>query len=230
MKDVIAQIKAKQGELRHAKAIVFDTRGNNGGSSFWGKNMLKALYGEDYFKYRNYLPDQKVEYRLSQENLDHMSFIREEYGVKQNNQEIIDWVDEKYDGMKTGLARGNSFYSVPDDKNEAAPIKAANPVEAKVYLFTHGWCGSSCLDFADYMYAMEGSKHIGYYTSSDSPYMEVRSVTLPTGFSKIIVPIKVYRNRPRGDGEYYTPRKIYNGYDWSDAGVQNWFLNEVLKQ
>ena len=227
---LITEIENNRDGLRTAKAIVFDTRGNNGGNSSWGVKVLKALYGEEYLDMRLYSPDVKTQYRLNPTLIDHMKMIRQNYGVDQNNKDVITWVDDMLPNMEAALKQGKVFYTRENDDNEMPPPKSVNPVKAEVFLFTHGWCASACLDFADYVYAVEGSRHIGYYTGSDSAYMEARNEKLPTEFSQIVVPLKVYRNRQRGNGEFYTPEKIFNDYGWSDESVHDWFLQDVFGQ
>jgi hypothetical protein len=45
--------------------------------------------------------------------------------------------------------------------------------------------------------------------------MEVRFADFPSGLGKVIVPNKVYVNRPRGNGVYYTPDILHRDLDWS---------------
>lgn len=60
---------------------------------------------------------------------------------------------------KSGGEYEKFFVNANDD--EPAPAKAQNPVQANVYLFSHGWCASACLDFAD-LYLRHG-RHPTYW-------------------------------------------------------------------
>jgi hypothetical protein len=46
--DELKKVTARMDSLRAAKLIVFDVRGNGGGSSQWGGDVLERLYGKDY--------------------------------------------------------------------------------------------------------------------------------------------------------------------------------------
>jgi len=45
--------------------------------------------------------------------------------------------------------------------------------------------------------------------------MEVRSEKLPGGLARVVVPTKLYVNRPRGNGEFYRPDIPVTALRWS---------------
>jgi hypothetical protein len=47
--------------------------------------------------------------------------------------------------------------------------------------------------------------------------MEVRNPKLPSGMARAIIPMKMYVNRPRGNGEFYSPDIAMTDFDWSTA-------------
>ena len=52
----------------------------------------------------------------------------------------------------------------------------------------------------------------------------MRSEALPSGATKLGLPVKVYRKRPRGHNVPYVPRFRYEG-DFSDgAALEQWLL------
>jgi hypothetical protein len=59
---------------------------------------------------------------------------------------------------------------------------------------------------------------VGSPTASDSTYIEVRSDPLPSGFGATIIPMKIWVNRPRGNGQFYTPDIIVNDLEWTNEG------------
>jgi predicted mannosyl-3-phosphoglycerate phosphatase (HAD superfamily) len=74
----------------------------------------------------------------------------------------------------------------------------------KVIIITESVNVSAALDFIDELKIMTKNVIlIGQKTKADRLYMEVRSVNLPSETGQFIFPIKVYRNRMRGDNKPY---------------------------
>ena len=48
-------------------------------------------------------------------------------------------------------------------------------------------------------------------------------------FGFVYIPIKVYRERDRGDNEYYDPELRYEGLDWTSTAMENW-INELRQK
>jgi hypothetical protein len=222
MQGMIAELSARAEELRQAEMLVFDVRGNNGGSSDWGDQMVEAVWGVDYASYRRPPSSTGVDYRISDENIAHIEYIID-LTVEQGMSGAEEHFRDVYAGMLTARDAGAVYYerrSTPGD--EAEP--AANPVLAQVYFLTNGSCGSACLDFADRMLSLEGVIHIGGETTADSAYMELRQLDLPSGHARMGLPIKVYRGRPRASGETYVPDIAYSGTDLSTEAIEAWVL------
>ena len=72
--------------------------------------------------------------------------------------------------------------------------------DGPIALLTRSNCASSCLDFADLVLSVPGAVHLGQETSSDTLYIDVAFVTLPSG-NGFMMPLKVWRNRLRGNNE-----------------------------
>lgn len=224
MRGVIDEVDARRAELRAADAIIVDMRGNQGGSSAWGAQFALALWGEDYARWRAPAPSEAVDWRISPGNLAHMDFLLD-YLAEQGQTEVIEQIFRPVrEGMIEASEAGEDFYresnNFGEDQRPDGPV--ANPVSADVYFLTHGPCASACLDFADLILSFEGVTHIGYPTSSDTNYLEIRFADLPSGRARLVIPVKVYRGRPRANAEYYRPEIIYNGFDWSDAAMEEW--------
>jgi hypothetical protein len=45
--------------------------------------------------------------------------------------------------------------------------------------------------------------------------MEVRTEALPSTMAQAIIPMKMYVNRPRGNGVFYSPDILMADFDWS---------------
>jgi hypothetical protein len=220
MQNLIAALGERAEELRSAEAIVFDVRGNNGGSSSWGDDIIRAVWGEDYAAWRRPAPSAGVDYRISDGNIEHAEYIVQ-LTVDQNMTEAETYFREVLAGMQAAREAGQDFYVEVNEAEVPAP-EASNPVTAQVFFLTDGSCGSACLDFADRMLALEGVVHIGGETGADSDYMELRQIDLPSGHARIALPIKVYRGRPRASGQTYVPTLPYEDRDPSTAAMEAW--------
>ncbi|WP_203290952.1 S41 family peptidase [Maricaulis parjimensis] len=220
MQSMIAELAERAPELRQADRLVFDVRGNNGGSSDWGDQMVAAVWGEAYAQYRRPAASSGVDYRISDENIAHAEYIIQ-LTIDQNMPDAETYFREVLAGMLAAREAGQDFYHEVRDAEDPAP-EADNPVSADVFFLTNGSCGSACLDFADRMLNLEGVTHIGGETYADSAYMELRQLDLPSGHARLGLPIKVYRGRPRASGETYVPDIAYSGRDLSTEAIEAW--------
>jgi hypothetical protein len=128
-------------------------------------------------------------------------------------------VTELIDAMPEARRRGDPFVTYRDPP-EPQRRPAANPVVARIFLLTDGRCGSSCLDFADLLFAMGEVRHVGMPTHADTNYGDVRGVALPSGILRLTFAMKAIRGRPRRSGQPYIPSERWSG-DMSDtAGIE----------
>ena len=231
LRDLFEQVRSKRAKLRGAEVIVIDVRGNQGGSSAWGDDFVAALWGEA-FRDQQAPPESSVDWRASPSNLEHLNNLVTMLHEQGREELVNNWLMPVVKGVKNSLAEGRPFYrQTPETRPAQRPAEpAANPVGARVLVLTHGQCASACLDFADLLLALGGVTHIGYPTSSDTNYMELRIETLPSGKARLGIPVKVYRNRPRASGAFYDPVIRYDGLDWSDAALEAWVNSVVLSK
>lgn len=66
--------------------------------------------------------------------------------------------------------------------------------------------------------------HVGLPTYADSVYMELRQIELPSGIARMGTPIKVYRNRPRGNNQPYVPTHRFAGNILDTPALETWIL------
>jgi hypothetical protein len=96
--------------------------------------------------------------------------------------------------------------------------RAPAPVHGTVALFTDHNCASACLDFADQVRSVPGSVHLGQTTSADALYIDGGArVRLPSG-NVLVLPLKVWRNRLRGNNEPWVPQ-VPLAVDMRDDGA-----------
>ena len=195
-------------DLQTKKYIVFDLRGNQGGNSDYGSQIVNALFGKEYAHKKKCLHNKKVfvDWRASQGNLNHISSLLTRYPTNQ-------WLQGVKEGLKESLERGDSFYREYSYETCGPTINITSESEFgfKVIVITDSFNVSAALDFIDELKIMTKKVIlIGQKTKADRVYMEVRSLPLPSGSGTFSFPIKVYRNRPRLDNEPYIPNIEFN--------------------
>ena len=211
-----AEIATRADDIRAAPAVVFDLRGNNGGSSSWINAMAESLWGKDWVA--AHAPRSKgVEWRASAGNLATIESYKAELG---GNPEIMAWLVRVTDGLsQTRAAGGELWLQAEDEEPTVAP--AATPMQARAYVLTDYGCASACLDAVDLLMAL-GAVHVGQETSADTVYMEIRGQPLPSGRVTGRVPMKVYRGRARGNNESVVPAHEWTGALSDTAGIEAW--------
>ena len=144
-------------KYRDKRIVVFDVRGNSGGNSRWGADLLEKFYGKTFSK-AIYAADisqkSQVKWRVSSGNRKYLSALlpelAKEFGgesrVYRTFAGVSEAMDESLRRGETGLL-SQATYQVA--KPVEKPVQASSPVSAKVYFLTDGHCASACLDFAD---------------------------------------------------------------------------------
>lgn len=196
-------IEAQADTLRSLEAIVFDLRGNGGGDSSFGHRIVRALWTEDVVS--DWVPAYAagVDWRASPENAAHVHGIAKKHADRGRESSAAYW---------TGLAQridaavvADANYVRQDFTIREITRTLQSPVSARVIVITDGACASACLDFMDRLMALPGVIHIGEETSSDTQYIDVRRVDLPSRTGRLFIPLKVYRERLRPPGGTYVP-------------------------
>jgi hypothetical protein len=217
-KKLYADTVANRSKLLDASAIVLDLRFNQGGSSNWSKMLAEHLWGEGRVtqSLKTYFGKTQTWWRPTTGNLE---AIKEFIPLleQQGDPESAAMVKMFMPVFEAAVKRGDKYLVEPDVPEDDAEQKAAEPAELKtpVYVIVPGQCASACLDAIDYFKRFSNTKLIGAPSSADSTYMEVRGAKLPSGMAQAIIPMKMYVDRPRGKGEFYTPDILMVGFDWS---------------
>ena len=231
--DVVAlkQIIHSLPASRRARVIVFDVRGNTGGNSQWGSDLLRSLYGDPYYDSRLRTLHRRgtsAEWRVSEQNQQYIQRraqeIEREFGRRSPIVRMMKTVARQ---MQRASRRGEIFCEHRGAEEAATAVRGrgpVNPVKAQVFLLTDGRCGSSCLDFADELLAMPSVKHVGFSTNADSGYADVRSEVLPSGISRLTFAMKVYRNHLRPPNVPYVVQHRWPGEMSDTAALERWIL------
>lgn len=220
---MMAEWRAKQAELRAAPFVVLDLRGNGGGSSHWSQEIAATLWGEDWVEAHEPQPLEAIQWRASDANIAAVESYVAQLTAAGEDPLRIRGAQRVVDGMGAARAAGQPFWR----QGESAPARRSDRpappqrVSGPVYVLTDSVCSSSCLDALDLWKAL-GAIQIGRETSADTVYMEVRSVGLPSGLANLVIPMKVWHGRPRGNNEPHRPAHRFDGDIRDGAAVQQW--------
>ena len=221
-------------QFRDREIIVFDCRGNSGGNSQWGVNILTGLYGKEFVDYLISYDDKGlkktfVEWRVSEDNLNYIQkqlvSLEKKFGTDAQIYQIFHQISE---GMHESLIKKKELYRempIIPESDHAFFKKPRNLVKGKVFFLTDCNCASACLSFADLLLEIENVIHVGHPTYADSVYMDSRSIQLPSRLAHLFFPIKVYRNRKRNNNQPYIPRYIWKENIKETKKIQEWIIS-----
>lgn len=214
---LLADGEARVADLRAAPVLVFDLRGNNGGSSTWLSTLARTIWGADYADAHTG-DSSSIDWRASPDNLAQL----ESYRIQFSSQlDTLAYVNRLIDGMTAAMAAGSPVFHEAGEPEPVREPVPANPVVGKVYVLTDYGCASACLDAVDTLTAL-GAVQVGQETSADTLYMEIRYVPLPSGRATAYVPMKVYRDRARANNQPAVPRHAWAGALTDTAGLERW--------
>lgn len=216
---LVERIAARAEEIRAAPVVVFDLRGNNGGSSLWSRTIADILWGEAWVDAAVTRSD-SVDWRASTANLATLEHYRD---VVLTEGDAHEWATLVSAGLAQARAEGRPLWvqKRADDAEAQAKPSGSSAMKARVYVLTDYDCASACLDALDVFTAM-GATQVGQETSADTLYMDVRSDRLPSGRAEANVPMKVYRGRARGNNETMVPVHTWTGALSDTDGIEAW--------
>ena len=201
--------------------MVFNVRGNGGGNSEWGEEIVSAFWGDVWAKRAEALTGGNVvDWRASALNL---ATLRDE--KKQIEAAGLDtgYTHRAIDAITTAIQDGNPLARVVEPSEAVSQTPPPNPVTRRVYFLTDGSCGSARLDFADLMHRLPGVVQVGQPTGADTVYMDIARKELPSGLASLGWGMQVYRDRTRGNNVWYDPKIRWTGGPMNDdAAVVRW--------
>lgn len=227
-------LDAMLGEIRRLKnvrVIVFDARGNGGGDSSVGGRIFMAATGGIEYDHHGVekLPRVYAQWRVSDVSVttaaDHIQRAKSVYGQRSPR---VDRALAFWEGLRRARSARQSWYEQwegPEwgyrvDRDEI--IRRHGKLKGfsgRVILVTDSHCASACLDFADTVRLVPGAVHVGKTTGADSVYIDTGSVVMPSG-NRLWMPLKVWRNRLRGNNEPLVPDVTLDCDMSDDACVQ----------
>lgn len=230
MNRLITEAAQHAEKLRTAKLIVFDVRGNDGGSSVWGDRLLEAIWGKGFTDNLARRLYERVDWRVSDANIaaneGYQAAIIKGAGVQS---EQAQFYASLIAAMKQGRAAGATLVASP----EAVPDKALAQwpiVKPRIVLLGNGTCVSACNDFSDAVLSIKGAELWGADNNADSVYIENRGETLPSGLFRISLPMKVWRGRSRGNNQVFTATRKFDVPFATDEAARAWVDAQLAKK
>jgi len=216
--------------LKDANLVVLDTRGNRGGNSLVGAEILSALLGSQLV---NNLSESSRAYAMWRVSPFALSTLNQaltamgrDYG---KNSEAYKFVFSLTKLMELALREKKDWLRQPSTSSvdqEGSRGFNTQAFKGRLALVTDSFCASACLDFAGIVLAIPEVVHFGASTSGDTLYIDIGSQTLPSG-AQFWIPLKVWRGRVRGNNQSYDPQFVFDGDINDTAAVQKWVLNNL---
>lgn len=221
---LVAQISAQASALRQAPVVVFDLRGNGGGSSEWSARMAEAIWGAGIFQHAAE-PPMTVVWRASEANLESLrDGLRERDANGNLSGDTREWYRASIAGLERAIRRGDDRWIIAPHVGDGPPNGTAAPYHppiGAVFVLTDGACMSACLDAVD-LWTRLGATPIGHETGADTVYMEVRNVEVPSGLGHMSLPMKYYIGRGRGHNQPVVPAYRFEGDMNDTTALQVW--------
>jgi len=235
---MLEQLKLNKGE----GPVVFDLRGNQGGNSDFGNEILSALFGEDGIRYLATSIVEKYGQSMAYYRPSWSFYWSRDYMIKQlikaqgENSSNVQWLSAVNARMKKALdnhektfAQNEADISSEEVNKSEDSVAAVWATSRKVFVITDRHCVSSCLDFMDLLKQIPGMRHWGEPTNADTVYTEVADMwhEYHKEAYSFIVPVKQWSARPRKDNEPYIPDVIFEGNIFDDTAVEEQVLNYI---
>jgi hypothetical protein len=224
MRGMIDSLGAEMKRNPGWKLLVFDLRGNHGGSEQWGDEIAAAVFGKEWAEAaRSWLDDGAyVEWRVSKDNVEALKGnVQQQEKRHGKDHPLVAQTRAFVDAMNAALTSGRSLYGLPSPA-QGLPRPPAVTVPGKIVLVTSASCYSACLDFLDRMRLHPAVVQVGQTTGVDTVYMDTWGEGLPSGLGSISHPMKVFRNRKRGNNEAYAPTVVYEGRLADTDALRSW--------
>lgn len=224
--------------INEMNTVILDTRGNQGGNSTHGFDILSAIFSKDpeaknYFLNHLQLKSQGSSglFRVSWQfywSYDYM--LNKTIAIQGAQSEQTLMLQDLLIRLKNALNRGEkSFYQAENSEHNNMPAPDDNwKSHMKLVLITDRHCMSSCLDFVDWAKLIPNLLHLGEPTDADTIYTQVADMQSKYFSESFIfrVPIKTNK-RQREDNKPYIPDVIYEGNINDDKLLKPWVFNQI---
>jgi hypothetical protein len=215
-------------EVRQAggmKLVVLDTRGNPGGNSLLGMQILAAL-----LKDRMPLDESQAQAYWRVSSLAIQAIERHSAALNPTSPALEatrQFVASLLREMRDAKRKGESWVRQNDIDADSMREVSGPAFRGRLVLITDAHCTSACLDFVDMVRGVPRVIHVGAATSADTRYLEGTDVRLPSGLT-MMIPLKLWRGRVRGDNEPRIPPYVFRGDMRDTPAIERWLRDEVI--
>ena len=220
--------------------FILDARGNAGGNSMNGSNIIGAIFSHDeqalhylgnQYNYRN--QGAQAIYRTSWQLYWSNDYSYKKVAANEGKEsEYAQYLEHFLGRLKKALDAGEK--SLPQNETPIGYGIGDAPTDewestTKLVLITDKTCVSSCLDFVDSIKLLPNTLHLGEATDADTAYTEI--AFMQSSYAKetfnFLVPVKKWNKRLRDDNKPYIPDIVYEGDMNDDAALQQWVLAQA---
>ena len=235
LKKLESELTAKQAQLRAAPYVVFDMRGNGGGSSEWGEKFAAILWGDKPVEAMLAAnepsnPNDRGKYwRISKAAAAGMLGLAKENAARGPDyaEAAKFWGDL---GTKVNAAAAHGDGLLPDEccQSDSSSEKPAKPIQSpapqyrgKVFVLTDAGCFSSGVLVMNTLKHM-GAIQVGEASGQNEVYGEgFDGLKLPSGLATYRIPFSIIRQR-REDLGGLPPDIAWPGAMDDDEGLRKW--------
>ena len=186
---LMKEVEARQPELRAARFVIVDLRGNGGGASFISDRIAEVIYGTGRVDAAAFpkgtWESQKVVWRASPRTLQTAdAYVERAARIVSADHPIALGIATQRDAIKAALAQGRPLAEAPNAIDAQAALRKRDRVgkPPRVILVTDRICFSSCLQAAR-LFRQLGATHVGQETSANTRYSNAITTELPSGLS-----------------------------------------------
>jgi len=160
---------------RNKNIIVMDVRNNGGGNSRWGSEILRNLYGQQYFTWSQYrtMKEQYTQWRVTKGNLDYVYKMIQDVAISNGkDSDAYRNTVRLYKKMQQAKLLNQSLLTMKQQNPKPFNAKPKSLYNGKLIIVSNGQCASSCLTFLEQALNIPGTKLVGEPTHADTNYTD----------------------------------------------------------
>lgn len=231
-----AEVEERAEEMRAAPWVVVDLRGNGGGNSTLSDRIVAALVGTERVTATRTASDcNGAFFRASSGNVAALRGWQERIRTDRGEEGAREW-GEMVDNIDQARQDGQAFWpALPECATHGEQSGVVNTatkdtlppslLQGRLLMVTDRDCFSSCLMAADLLRRV-GVEHVGEATDVSTRYMEVRTVTLPSGLRNFSTLMKLALGA--GDFGPYVPQHVFSGAMSDTSAVREWVIKDII--
>ena len=231
-REVVDAVKGQSADIQKASFAVLDLRGNGGGSSGFGDEIVRALMGEERVSAAQGGTEScaaESSWRASPGNLEQSRLLLRTLG-ETNGPDFRKTFEAAIEKMETAMREHRALTGPAACKSTSGPPVPINLPKSKMngplIFITDKKCFSSCLVVVNQLRHLDAFQ-VGQTTDANTHYMEVRDQYLPSGYSTFSTLQAVDPTSPLLYGPF-APDLVYDGDIADTAALEKWVVSVAL--